>query len=304
MANSLRRQWLRYATGLMAVVLLGFMVAIVGQLWTGSQLAWERWGLEFITRTEWNPPRGEFGALPFVAGTLMTSVMAMVIAVPISLGIAILLSEYAPRSIRDPLVFIVELLAAIPSVVFGLWGIFVLAPLMREYVFPLIAASPLGWLPIFGQAGGGYTLMTASVILAIMIIPIITSLSREVLLSVPPEQKEAALALGATRWEAVRHVVLSSARAGVFSAAILGLGRALGETMATTMTIGNRIRLTSDFLEPGYSMTAVIANELREAGTNLHVSSLIAVGLLLFFLSFALNTVGRIIVTRWHGAGT
>lgn len=299
-----RRRWFRYATAAMALAVLVYVAAILVQLWTGSRPVWEQWGLEFIVRTDWDPQQGEFGALPFLTGTLLTSLMAMLLAVPVSVGIAIFLSEYAPRSLRDPLVFVVELLAAIPSVVFGLWGVFVLAPLMRNHLFPVIEASPLGYLPVFGEPGGGFTLMTASVILAIMITPIITSLSREVLLSVPRDQKEAALALGATRWEAVRHVVLASGRAGVFSAAILGLGRALGETMATTMTIGNRVQVTYDYFEAGYSMTAVIANELREAASTMHFSSLVAVGFVLFLLSFVLNTLGRVIVSRWQGGGS
>jgi phosphate transport system permease protein len=229
--------------------------------------------------------------------------MALAIALPISLGIAILLSEYAPRQLRDPLIFVVELLAAVPSVVFGLWGIFVLAPLVQQYVVPLIAASPLGFFPFFGDPGPGYNLFTASLILAIMIIPIIASLSREVLMAVPREQKEGALALGATRWEAVRHVVLAYGRPGIFSAAVLGLGRALGETMATTMTIGNSLGLTFDYFQPGNSMTAIIANELREAASRLHVSSLVAIGLILFAVSFLLNTTGRLILMRIQARG-
>jgi phosphate transport system permease protein len=294
------QRWFRYVTGAIASTVVAMVLVILYQLWDGSRATWSQWGLSFVARSEWNPVTGEFGALPFIAGTLLTSLMALAIALPVSLGIAILLTEYAPRLVRDPLIFVVELLAAIPSVVFGLWGIFVLAPLMQRHLMPAIAASPLGRLPLFGEPGPGYTLFTASVILAIMIIPIIASLSREVLLAVPRDQKEAALALGATRWEAVRHVVLAYGRAGIFSAAVLGLGRALGETMATTMTIGNRARLTFDYFEPGYSMTAIIANELREAATETHVSALVAIGLVLFVLSFVLNTVGRLVVLRFH----
>ncbi len=296
--RAVRRSWFRYLTGLAAFIVVALIGIILLQLWLGSRPAWAEWGLAFIFRSEWNPVQGEFGALPFLVGTLLTSIMALVIALPISLGIAILLSEYVPRSVRDPLIFLVEILAAIPSVVFGLWGIFVLAPLMQQYIIPWIAASPLGLLPFFGEPGPGYTLFTASIILAIMIIPIIASLSREVLLGIPRHQKEAALALGATRWEAMRHVVLASGRAGIFSAAILGLGRALGETMAATMTIGNRAALTFDYFDPGYSMTAILANELREATTEIHLSALIAIGLVLFLLSFVMNSVGRFIVLR------
>jgi phosphate transport system permease protein len=298
------RHWFRYATGAIAALVVALVLLIIYELWVGSSEVWTEWGLSFLTRTEWNPVRGEFGALPFIVGTLLTSLMALAIALPISLGIAILLTEYAPRLVRDPLIFLVELLAAIPSVVLGLWGIFVLAPLMQARVMPAIAASPLGWLPIFGEPGPGYTLFTASIILAIMIIPIIASLSREVLLAVPRDQKEAALALGATRWEAMRHVVLSYGRAGIFSAAVLGLGRALGETMAATMTIGNKLGLTYDYFQPGYSMAAIIANELREAATEIHVSALVAIGLVLFVLSFVLNTIGRLILHRLQAGGS
>jgi phosphate transport system permease protein len=295
------RVWFQSATGLMAAIVVMVALVISFQLLRDSMPTWQEWGLGFISRTEWDPVRGEFGALPFIVGTLLTSLMALTIALPVSLGIAILLSEYAPRRLRDPLIFLVELLAAVPSVVYGLWGIFVLAPLIQRHVAPVIAASPLGWLPIFGEAGPGYNLFTASLILAIMIIPIISTLSREVLIAVPRDQKEGALALGATRWEAMRHVVLAYGRPGLFSAAILGLGRALGETMATTMTIGNSLGLTWDFLQPGNSMTAIIANELREAATGIHVSSLVAIGLILFVLSFVLNTIGRLILWRLHG---
>lgn len=297
----MKRDWFQHLTGAAA----GLVVLVAGvlfyQLWTDSRPTWSQWGFAFLTRTEWDPVRGEFGALPFLAGTLLTSLMALAIALPISLGIAILLSEYAPRRLRNPLIFLVELLAAVPSVVFGLWGIFVLAPLLQQHVIPFIAGSPLGLLPIFGEPGPGYTLFTASLILSIMIIPIMASLSREVLIAVPRDQKEGALALGATRWEAMRHVVLAYGRPGIFSAAVLGLGRALGETMATTMTIGNSLGLTLDFFRPGNSMTAIIANELREAATSLHVSSLVAIGLILFVTSFVLNSIGRLILMRVQG---
>jgi phosphate transport system permease protein len=296
--NRIGGGWFRLTMGAMAAVVVALVGVIAFELWDGSRPVWQEWGLSFVGRTEWDPVRGEFGALPFVIGTLLTSLMALAIALPVSLGIAILLSEFAPPIVRDPLTFVVELLAAIPSVVLGLWGIFVLAPLMQGHVMPAIAASPLGLLPIFGEPGPGYTLFTASIILAIMIIPIITTLSREVLLAVPRDQKEAALALGATRWEATRHVVLAYGRAGIFSAAVLGLGRALGETMATTMTIGNKLGLTFDYFQPGYSMTAIIANELREAATQIHMSALVAVGLVLFVLSFVLNAIGRLLVLR------
>jgi phosphate transport system permease protein len=297
-SRAVAQRWFRYVTGLLAFVVVVLIAVVFYELWIGSAAAWQQWGLSFITRTEWDPVRGQFGALPFIVGTLLTSLMALALALPVSLGIAILLTEYAPGAVREPLIFLVELLAAVPSVVFGLWGIFVLAPLMQRHVMPAIAGSPLGLLPFFGEPGPGYTLFTASVILAIMIVPIIASLSREVLLAVPRDQKEAALALGSTRWEATRHVVLAYGKPGLFSAAILGLGRALGETMATTMTIGNKLGLSVDYFQPGYSMTAIIANELREAATEIHISALVAIGLTLFVLSFVLNTAGRLLVLR------
>jgi phosphate transport system permease protein len=303
-ADELRRRWFRYATGALATSVILTALVILWELWDGSRPAWSEWGLSFVWRTEWNPVTGQFGALPFVVGTLLTSAMALAIALPVSLGIAILLTEYAPRRLKDPLIFVVELLAAVPSVVFGLWGIFVLAPLVQRHVIPFLAGTPLGLLPIFGEPGSGYTLLTASLILAIMIIPIIASLSREVLMAVPRDQKEGALALGCTRWESMRYVVLSYGRAGIFSAAVLGLGRALGETMATTMTIGNRLGLTFDYFEAGNSMTAIIANELREAASEIHVASLVAIGLILFVLSFVLNTLGRLIIMRVHTRDT
>jgi phosphate transport system permease protein len=302
MVRAVQQRWFRYLTGLCAAIVVALIGLVLYELWDGSRETWQTWGLSFIARTEWNPVRGEFGALPFILGTLLTSIMALALALPVSLGIAILLTEYAPRAVRDPLIFVVELLAAVPSVVFGLWGIFVLAPLMQRHIMPAIAATPLGRLPFFGEPGPGYTLFTASMILAIMIVPIIASLSREVLLAVPRDQKEAALALGSTRWEAMRHVVLAYGRAGLFGAAILGLGRALGETMATTMTIGNKLGLSVDYFQPGYSMTAIIANELREAATEIHVSALVAIGLVLFLLSFVLNTIARVLVLRLGSA--
>jgi len=298
---ALARRWFRHATGAMAAGLVLLAAVILVRLLRDSQPAWAEWGVGFILRGEWDPVRGEFGALPFLIGTLMTSALALALALPVSLGVAIVLAEYAPRPVRALAGFLVELLAAIPSVVLGLWGVFTLAPLMQRRVIPFLAGSPLGWLPFFGEAGPGYTLFTAAVILAIMITPIIATLGRDALLAVPRDQKEAALALGATHWEAVRHVVLGHARSGLFSGAILGLGRALGETMAAAMTIGNRIGLTLDYFQPGYSMTAIIANELREAATELHVASLIAIGLLLFLLSFALNVVARLLVLRAGG---
>lgn len=298
-----RRKWFPWTMGAFALLVCALVIIIVHELWSNSQLVWQRWGLEFFTRQQWNPVRGEFGALPFIVGTVLTSAMALLMAVPVALGIAILLSEYMPKGLRDPLIFIVELLAAIPSVVYGLWGIFVLAPWLYTYVLPAIAASPLGALPLFGEPGPVYNLFVASVILAVMILPIIASLSREVLLAVPTDQKEAALALGCTRWEAVKKVVLPYGRSGLMSAAILGLARALGETMAVTMVIGNRVWVNFDLFQEGYTMAAIIANEFREAATRMHVEALVAVGLVLFAVSFVANSIGRFIVSRYKHKG-
>lgn len=287
-----------FAAGLL---LLGAIILV--ELATGSELALGEFGFGFLTSSAWDPVNDQFGALPFIAGTLLTSALALLLAVPVALGIAILLAEYAPERLRDPLSFLVELLAAIPSVVYGLWGMFVLAPIMRDTVNPAIEASPLGALPIFGATLLGLNMLTASVVLAIMVIPIVAAISREVLLAVPGSQREAALALGLTRWEATRHAVLAYGRAGIFGAAILGLGRALGETMAVTMLIGNQPQLTFDFFQPAYSMSAVIANEFAEAVTPIHVSALVAVGLLLFLLSLVVNVAARVLVRRMKHAG-
>ncbi len=302
----LRRKWFPWTMGAFALLVCVLVAVIVWQLAWNSQAVWRRWGFEFLYRTQWNPVSGEFGALPFIVGTILSSLMALLLAVPVALGIAILLSEYMPKALRDPLIFIVELLAAIPSVVYGLWGIFILAPWLHTHVVPAVANSPLGVLPFFGEPGPVYNLFTASVILAVMILPIIASLSREVLLSVPTDQKEAALALGCTRWEAVKKVVLPYGRTGLFSAGILGLARALGETMAVTMVIGNRVWLDLDFFQESYTMPSIIANEFREAASNLHVEALVAVGLVLFAVSFVINATGRFIISRYKhkGAGS
>lgn len=299
----LRRKWFPWTMGAFALLVCLLVVVIVWQLASNSQMVWQRWGFEFLYRTEWNPVSGEFGALPFIVGTILTSMMALALAVPVALGIAILLSEYMPKALRDPLIFVVELLAAIPSVVYGLWGLFVLAPWLYNHVLPVIAGSPLGATPFFGEPGPVYNMFVASVILAVMILPIIASLSREVLLSVPADQKEAALALGCTRWEAVKKVVLPYGRSGLFSAGILGLARALGETMAVTMVIGNRVWVNFDFLQEAYTMPAIMANEFREAATHMHVEALIAVGLVLFAISFIMNAAGRFIVSRYKHKG-
>jgi len=239
----------------------------------------------------------EFGAFPLIVGTLLSSALALLIAVPLSLGVAIFLTEFAPRWVRQPVAFLVELLAAIPSVVYGLWGVFVLIPFLRSYVVPPLKAV-LGWTPFFQGVFYGNSLLAGGVILAIMIVPYIAAVSREVLLAVPNSQREAALGMGATRWEAVWTAVLPYGRAGLIGAIILGLGRALGETMAVTMVIGNRHDIGLSALQPAYTMAAAIANEFSEATTNMYLSALFEVGLILFVITVLVNAFARLLIWR------
>ena len=284
-------------------ILLGFLVY---ELWDGAALAIERYGFDFITSSTWDPVAEEFGALPLIFGTLASSVLALLIAVPLSLGVAIYLTEFAPKSLRQPVAFLISLLAAIPSVVYGLWGIFVLIPLLRTTVFPFLRDS-LGFLPLFQGPIYGPSMLAAGIILAIMVMPYIMSVGREVLLAVPNTQREAALALGATRWEAVTTAVLPYARSGIVGAIILGLGRALGETMAVTMLIGNRHEIAASLFAPGYTMAAAIANEFSEAVGDLHLSALAYVAFLLFLVTVIVNAGARLLiwrVARGSGAGS
>jgi len=282
-------------TGLAALVPLIFL-GLVGQL------AWSAWpsikafGFRFLVSGTWDPVAGEFGAGPMIFGTLYSSLIALVLAVPLAIGVAIFLTEFAPQWIRRPVGTLVELLAAIPSVVYGLWGIFVLIPLLRAYVIPPLQAV-LGWTPLFSGTFFGNSMLAAGIILAIMILPYISSVSREVMAAVPPSQREAALALGATRWEAVWSAVLPYARPGLVGAVVLGLGRALGETMAVVMVIGNRHELSASLVEPGYTMAAVIANEFNEAA-GLQRAALFEIGLVLFAVTLAVNAFARLLVWR------
>lgn len=254
-----------------------------------------RWG--FLTRSIWDPVAGDFGALPLIVGTLYSSLVAMAIAVPLALGVAIFLTEFSPRWLRGPVAALVELLAAIPSVIYGLWGVFVLIPVLREWLWPAVRPA-LDWLPIFKGVFYGPSVLAAGVILSIMVLPYIASVSREVLLAVPAAQREAALALGATRWEAVWTVILPYGRAGIVGAVILGLGRALGETMAVTMVIGNTHEISGSLVQPGYTIAAAIANEFAEAVTALHLSALVYVGLVLFVISVVVNALARALIWR------
>jgi phosphate transport system permease protein len=281
-------------------ILLAFLIY---ELWDGAALAIERYGFDFVTSSTWDPVAEEFGALPLIFGTLASSLLALVIAVPLSLGVAIYLTEFAPKALRQPVAFLIGLLAAIPSVVYGLWGIFVLIPLLRTTVFPFLRDT-LGFLPLFQGPIYGPSMLAAGIILAIMVMPYIMSVGREVLLAVPNTQREAALALGATRWEAVTTAVLPYARSGIVGAIILGLGRALGETMAVTMLIGNRHEIAASLFAPGYTMAAAIANEFSEAVGNLHLSALAYVAFLLFLVTVIVNAGARILIWRVaHGSG-
>jgi phosphate transport system permease protein len=275
-------------------ILLGFLV---WELWQGSQLAMAKFGLDFVRTSVWDPVAEQFGAFPLIFGTLLSSLLALLIAVPLSLGVAIYLTEFAPKPLRQPVAFIIGLLAAIPSVVYGLWGIFVLVPILRKTAFPFLRAA-LGFLPFFQGPIYGPSMLSASIILAIMVMPYVMSVSREVLLAVPNSQREAALALGATRWEAVITAVVPYARSGIIGAVILGLGRALGETMAVTMLIGNRHEIAASLFAPGYSMAAVIANEFSEAATDMHFAALTYVALVLFVLTVLVNAGARLLIWR------
>jgi phosphate transport system permease protein len=284
-------------------VLLGFLVY---QLWSGAALAIHRFGFDFITSSRWDPVAEEFGALPLIFGTLLSSLIALLIAVPLSLGVAIYLTEFAPKAVRQPVAFLIGLLAAIPSVVYGLWGIFVLIPALRSTAFPLLKQL-FGFLPLFQGPIYGPSMLAAGIILAIMIMPYVMSVSREVLLAVPSTQREAALALGATRWEAVITTVIPYARSGIIGAIILGLGRALGETMAVTMLIGNRHEIAASLFAPGYTMAAAIANEFSEAVGDIHLSALAYVAFLLFVVTVLVNAGARLLiwrVARGSGAGS
>jgi phosphate transport system permease protein len=275
-------------------ILLAFLVY---ELYIGAAPAIERFGFGFLTSDIWDPVAGEFGAWPLIVGTLLSAFLALLIAVPLSLGVAIFLVEFAPKAIRGPIGFVIELLAAIPSVVYGLWGIFFLIPLLRATLFPFLR-STLGFLPFFQGPIYGPSMLTAAMILAIMVMPYIMSVSREVLLAVPVAQREAALALGATRWEAVTGAVLPYARSGIIGAIILGLGRALGETMAVTMLIGNRHDISMSLFAPGYTMASVIANEFTEASTDLHFAALTYVALVLFVVTVLVNAAARLLIWR------
>jgi len=291
----------RVVLRLAAGALLLLVVALAAEMLRTAVPAIQRFGWRFLVTSVWDPVAEQFGALPFVYGTLVSSFLAMLIAVPLGIGAAVYLAELAPPWLRPPVAFLVELVAAVPSVVYGLWGIFVLAPLLRTWVQPALG-STLGFLPLFQGPPYGVGMLAAGIILAIMVVPFITAVSREVLLAVPNSQREAALALGATRWETTRLAVLSYGRSGLIGAGLLGLGRALGETMAVTMVIGNRPEIALSLFAPGYTMASVIANEFTEATSDLYLAALIEVGLLLFVVTIAVNGLARLLVWSVGGA--
>jgi phosphate transport system permease protein len=251
-------------------------------------------GFDFIFSSNWEPNKDDFGALPFIYGTIVSSLIALAIALPVSLGVAVFLSELAPNIIKTTFSFLIEILAAIPSIVYGFWGIFVFAPFMRESLQPFLQKY-FGFIPFFQGTPYGTGMLTAGIILAIMIIPTISAISRDVLKAIPMSQREAAYGLGATRWEAIRMALLN-ARSGILGGTVLGFGRAVGETMAVTMVIGNRAEISISWFEPAYSMASVIANEFAEASSQLHISALIEVGLILFAVTFLINSMARLLI--------
>ncbi|MFZ0860518.1 MAG: phosphate ABC transporter permease subunit PstC [Candidatus Sulfotelmatobacter sp.] len=277
------------------LAVLGVLVLIVYELTSGSGLSWHAFGFKFFVGSDWNPVSEQFGALPFIYGTLVSSLLALIIAVPLSVGVAVFTTEMCPTALRGPLSFFVELLAAIPSVIYGLWAMFVLVPILSGYVEPFLAKT-LGWSGVFEGPPLGIGMLAAGIILAIMIVPIISSITREVLMVVPQHQREGVLALGATRWEMIRVGVLRNARAGIVGGIILGLGRALGETMAVTMVIGNRPEIAKSLFAPGYTMASVLANEFSEATGDVYLSALVEIGLALFLVTIVVNALAQLLV--------
>jgi phosphate transport system permease protein len=283
-----------------ALVVIALLLCVAVFLIHQSEPILSRDGWRFFISSQWNPSEDQYGALPFAFGTLVTSFFALVLAVPIAVGSALFLTEIAPPQVARPIGFLIEMLAAIPSVVYGLWGIFVLAPFVRVYIQPLLG-STLGFLPLFQGPPFGIGIFTASLVLAIMILPTIMTVCREVFLAIPTLMREGALSLGATQWEAIKLAVLEAGLPGILSAVILGLGRAMGETMAVTMLIGNRAVISSSLFSPGATMASIIANEYPEAQSDLHLASLTAVGLALFAVSLLVNAGGRALIAVYGG---
>src|SRR5437899_5404251 len=293
----------RMITFLFAASVVLVTLLLVLELWQGSVLPRHKFGFNFFRTSVWDPIFEQFGALPFIYGTLVTAMVSLLIAVPLGIGAAIFLAELAPARVSDTLEFFIDLLAAVPSVIYGVLGVFIVVPLMRQYIQPALKHS-FGFLPLFQGPAYGVGFLTAGIVLAIMVIPYIISVSREVLLSVPRDQREAALSLGATRWESTWKVVVPFARAGIFGSIFLALARALGETIAVAMVIGNQPIIKASLFSSGYSIAAVIANELTEATSNLHYQSLIELGLVLFLLTFILNGLARILIVATSQKGS
>lgn len=296
----------KYAMVACGMAVLGLLALIIFELVLRSNLSWKAFGFKFFSTSNWDPVGEQFGAFPFIYGTVVSSLLALIIAVPLAIGVAVFATEMCPPVLRGPLSFFVELLAAIPSVIYGLWAFFVLQPILSDRVEPFLAKT-LGWTGMFSGPPLGAGMLAAGIILAIMIIPIISSIAREVLMVVPQHQREGVLALGATRWEMIRIGVLRNARAGIMGGVILGLGRALGETMAVTMVIGNSLDISRSLFAPGYTMASVLANEFAEATSNMHRSALIEIGLALFLVTIVVNTLARLLVwtvTRGQPAST
>lgn len=288
---------------LMGLSVLALIVLVGFTLWRGASLSVHKFGSQFLTSSKWDPVQEVFGALPFIYGTLVSSLIALVIAVPLSIATALFLTELAPLRLRQPIVSVIEMLSAVPSVIFGLWGIFVLIPWLRVHLFPWLQKL-FGFLPLFQGPNYGVSMLAAGIIIAIMILPIITSVSREILRSVPDLQREAAYGLGATRWEVTWIAVLSYAKRGLFGAVVLGLGRALGETMAVTMLIGNRPEISVSLLAPGYTLASVIANEFSEATTDLYLSALFEIALVLFGVTILTNIAAQLLIASTAGPKT
>jgi phosphate transport system permease protein len=286
----------RFVVTASAALILLVTLLLVYELWINSHLSRERFGWAFLVTKVWDPNREQFGALAFMYGTVVTSTLALIIAVPLGVGSAIFLSELAPPKLSDALTFCIELLAAVPSVIYGLLGVFVMMPLIKKGLAPALKAT-LGWTPLFSGPFYGPSMLAAGIVLAVMILPFIVSVSRQVLLAVPNDQREGALALGATKWESTWKVVVPYARRGIYGSVFLALARALGETMAVTMVVGNTPQLKASLFAPGYSIASVIANEFAEATSDLYTHSLIELGLVLFALTIVINGLARILVS-------
>ncbi|HEX4121373.1 MAG TPA: phosphate ABC transporter permease subunit PstC [Verrucomicrobiae bacterium] len=285
----------KFLTWLMAMMVFVLVFIVGWELFKGARPSLQKFGFGFLVHSDWDPVNNVFGALPFIFGTFVSSLVGLAIALPLSLATAVYLTELAPGWIRHGAISLIEMLAAIPSVILGLWGIFVMVPWLRDHPFPLLR-SLFGFLPLFKGPIYGVSVLSAAIIIAIMIVPIITSISREVFRAVPDSQREAAFALGATRWEVTRLAVLKSSRRGIFGAAMLGLGRALGETMAVTMVIGNRPDISASLFAPGYTLASAIANEFAEATGAMHLSALFELGLVLLLVTLVTNIVARLLI--------